>query len=74
MGVILAVIALALFFLRRRNSRPAQYQQTPEDAGAVGLAYQPRSEMPTQYSQGLGKQVVELPAGEHTAELDGFKK
>lgn len=74
-GVILAVTALAFIFMRRRNSRPPQYQQTPDDAGSAGWTYQPPSEMPTQYSQGLGKQVVELPAGTNNmAELDSSRK
>lgn len=74
MGVILAVTALVFFFMRRRKSQAAQNQQAPADAGA-GWKYQPPSEMPTSYTQGLGKQVVELPAGGNMAvELDGSKR
>lgn len=73
-GVILAVTALVFFFMRRRKSQAAQNQQAPADAGA-GWKYQPPSEMPTSYTQGLGKQVVELPAGGNMAvELDGSKR
>ncbi|KAL4932994.1 uncharacterized protein BDV17DRAFT_287357 [Aspergillus undulatus] len=74
-GAILAVTALVLFFIRRRHSsRSAQYQQTPDDAGAVGLAYQPRSEMPTEYTQGSLKHAVELPAEAGMPELEGSRK
>ncbi|KAI9039884.1 uncharacterized protein KD926_008985 [Aspergillus affinis] len=73
-GAILAIMALALFFIRRRRARPAQYQQSHDETGAAGSVYYPPTELPTGDPRESTKYAVELPAGTDMPELDGSRK
>lgn len=67
-GVIL-LAALVFFLLWQRKDRQKQDLQSYDNAGAMGLVYQPPSEMPAESES--AKRAVELPAGREMHELEG---
>lgn len=73
-GGVLVIVALVLFFIRRRRGQLGQYQQSYDDGAPAELVHSPPSEMPTRDTRDGAKYAVELPAGTDMPELDGSRK